>query len=116
VASSRRVRQWQERQCPLDCCHAAHRHSEDPPGSPEILEKPSRLAAGEYAEIQRHAIFGARLVASLGDPELTAMVRHHHERLDGSGYPDRLHGDAIPLLLDEAGQTLDRDVAVAFAS
>ena len=116
--------------------------------SPEILEKPSRLAPCEYAEIQRHAIFGARLVASLGDPEMTAIVRHHHERLDGSGYPDRLHGEEIPigarivavadtfdaltsarpyrearspsaaisLLLDEGGQTLDRDVVVAFAS
>jgi HD-GYP domain-containing protein (c-di-GMP phosphodiesterase class II) len=84
--------------------------------SPEILEKPSPLVPCEYAEIQRHAVFGARLVAMLGDPELTAMVRHHHERLDGSGYPDRLHGDAISLLLDEAGRTLDRDAVVAFVS
>jgi HD-GYP domain-containing protein (c-di-GMP phosphodiesterase class II) len=51
----------------------------------------------EYEEIQRHAVFGARLVASLGDPTLTAIVRHHHERLDGSGYPDRLRDDEIPL-------------------
>jgi HD-GYP domain-containing protein (c-di-GMP phosphodiesterase class II) len=65
--------------------------------SPEILQKPSRLTPCEYAEIQRHAIFGARLVDSLGDPELTAIVRHHHERLDGSGYPDGLRGDEIPL-------------------
>jgi HD-GYP domain-containing protein (c-di-GMP phosphodiesterase class II) len=116
--------------------------------SPEILQKPSRLTPCEYAEIQRHAIFGARLVDSLGDPELTAIVRHHHERLDGSGYPDRLHGERIPigarivavvdtfdaltsarpyrearspsaaisLLLDEGGQTLDRDAVVAFVA
>ena len=65
--------------------------------SPEILEKPGTLTNCEYEEIQRHAVFGARLVASLGDPTLTAIVRHHHERLDGSGYPDRLRGDEIPL-------------------
>src|SRR6201996_8707860 len=65
--------------------------------SPEILEKPGALTNCEYAEIQRHSVFGARLVASLGDPELTAIVRHHHERLDGSGYPDRLRGGEIPL-------------------
>ena len=65
--------------------------------SPEILEKPGALAPAEYAEVQRHAAFGARLVASVGDPELTAIVRHHHERIDGSGYPDGLRGDEIPL-------------------
>ncbi|HVW47367.1 MAG TPA: HD-GYP domain-containing protein [Solirubrobacterales bacterium] len=65
--------------------------------SPEILEKPGRLNKWEFEEIQRHATFGARLVASLGDPELSAIVRHHHERLDGSGYPDRLRGAEIPL-------------------
>jgi len=65
--------------------------------SPEILEKPGRLTPCEHAEIQRHAAFGARLVASLEDPELTAIVRHHHERIDGSGYPDRLRGEEIPI-------------------
>ncbi len=65
--------------------------------SPEILEKPARLTPCEYAEVQRHAAFGARLVSSVGDPALTAIVRHHHERIDGSGYPDHLLGDAIPL-------------------
>ncbi len=65
--------------------------------SPEILEKPSALTNAEFAEVKRHAVFGARLVSSLDDPKLTAIVRHHHERLDGSGYPDGLHGAAIPL-------------------
>jgi HD-GYP domain-containing protein (c-di-GMP phosphodiesterase class II) len=65
--------------------------------SPELLEKPGRLTPAEFAEVQRHAIFGGRLVASLEDPEMTAMVRHHHERLDGSGYPDQLIGEEIPL-------------------
>lgn len=65
--------------------------------SPEILEKPGRLSPCEFAEVQRHAIFGARLVASFADPELTAIVRHHHERIDGSGYPDALRDEEIPL-------------------
>lgn len=65
--------------------------------SPEILEKPGELDRYEFEEIQRHAIFGARLAASLEDPGLTAIVRHHHERLDGSGYPDHLRGEEIPL-------------------
>jgi HD-GYP domain-containing protein (c-di-GMP phosphodiesterase class II) len=65
--------------------------------SPEILEKPARLTNCEYQEVQRHALFGARLVSSLGDPALTAIVRGHHERFDGSGYPDRLRGEEIPL-------------------
>jgi HD-GYP domain-containing protein (c-di-GMP phosphodiesterase class II) len=65
--------------------------------SPEILENPGGLTPYEYAEVQRHAVFGARLVAPLGAPELTAIVRHHHERLDGSGYPDGLRGEEIPV-------------------
>jgi HD-GYP domain-containing protein (c-di-GMP phosphodiesterase class II) len=65
--------------------------------SPEILEKPGALTPIEQAEVQRHAVFGARLVASLEDPRMAAIVRHHHERLDGSGYPDRLRCDEIPL-------------------
>ena len=47
--------------------------------------------------VKRHAADGAQMVATLGDDELTAIVRHHHERLDGSGYPDGLEGSAIPV-------------------
>lgn len=65
--------------------------------SPEILEKPGELTPGEYTEVKRHAAFGARLVGAVGDPELTAIVRHHHERLDGSGYPDGLRGEELDL-------------------
>jgi HD-GYP domain-containing protein (c-di-GMP phosphodiesterase class II) len=65
--------------------------------SPEILEKPAALSPSELAEVERHAVFGALLVASLDDPELTAIVLHHHERIDGSGYPDGLRGEEIPL-------------------
>jgi len=63
----------------------------------EILEKPDLLTDDEFAEIKKHSAAGARLVAGMGDPELTAIVRHHHERIDGSGYPDGLSRGQIPL-------------------
>lgn len=63
----------------------------------EVLNKPGRLSDEEFAAIKRHPVDGARMVEALGDNELTAMVRHHHERLDGGGYPDGLLGGAIPL-------------------
>lgn len=63
----------------------------------EIIDKAGPLTAAEYEVVKRHAPVGARMVAALGDARLTAFVRHHHERLDGDGYPDGLAGDAIPL-------------------
>jgi HD-GYP domain-containing protein (c-di-GMP phosphodiesterase class II) len=62
-----------------------------------LLAKTGDLTEDERALLERHADEGAELVAALGDPELTAIVRSHHERLDGSGYPDHLQGDAIPV-------------------
>ncbi|MDQ3632694.1 MAG: HD-GYP domain-containing protein [Actinomycetota bacterium] len=62
-----------------------------------VLRKESRLTDEEYAIMKRHAADGAVMVSTLRDDELTAMVRHHHERLDGTGYPDRLAGEAIPI-------------------
>jgi putative nucleotidyltransferase with HDIG domain len=62
----------------------------------EILHKPGRLTDHEYAIIRLHAQDGAELVAAAGDPELAAIVRHHHERLDGGGYPDGIAGERIP--------------------
>ncbi|HET9102190.1 MAG TPA: HD-GYP domain-containing protein [Solirubrobacteraceae bacterium] len=64
---------------------------------PEVLNKPGRLTDEEFAIIKRHPVDGAEIVAGLGDAGLTAIVRHHHERLDGKGYPDGLAGDQIPL-------------------
>lgn len=63
----------------------------------EIVDKPAALDAEEYETIQRHPGVGARLVEALGDPAVTAIVRHHHERFDGTGYPARLQGYEIPL-------------------
>jgi putative nucleotidyltransferase with HDIG domain len=65
--------------------------------SAAIVEKPGPLSDSEYAEVKRHAEIGAEMVAGLGDGELARIVRHHHERLDGAGYPDGLSGDRIPL-------------------
>src|SRR6185312_2916846 len=62
-----------------------------------ILNKPGRLTDEEFEVIKLHPVDGADMVAALGDPELTRIVRHHHERLDGAGYPDRLRGEEIPL-------------------
>jgi HD-GYP domain-containing protein (c-di-GMP phosphodiesterase class II) len=63
----------------------------------QILHKPERLTDEEFAIIRCHTVDGARIVELLGDEKLTSIVRHHHERLDGTGYPDALAGDAIPL-------------------
>jgi hypothetical protein len=62
-----------------------------------ILAQPGPLTDEQYALVKRHAEQGAELVAELDDPELTAIVRHHHERVDGAGYPDGLAGGDIPL-------------------
>lgn len=62
-----------------------------------IMNKPGPLSDAEFEVIKRHAPVGATMVAGLGDDELTAIVRHHHERLDGNGYPDGLAAERIPL-------------------
>jgi HD-GYP domain-containing protein (c-di-GMP phosphodiesterase class II) len=63
----------------------------------EILNNPGRLTDAEFAVVKRHSADGADMLATVGDPELVAIVRHHHERLDGHGYPDGLVGSEIPL-------------------
>ncbi len=63
-----------------------------------ILKKPGRLTADEYRAIQEHPLLGAQMLeTSRTLRDLIPMVRHHHERFDGSGYPDQLIGHAIPL-------------------
>ena len=63
----------------------------------EIVEKPGPLSDEEYATIKEHAETGARMVEALGDATVTAIVRHHHERFDGTGYPAGLRDYEIPL-------------------
>jgi putative nucleotidyltransferase with HDIG domain len=62
-----------------------------------ILNKPGRLTDSEFALIKRHPVDGAVMTSGIGDPEISAMIRHHHERLDGRGYPDGLSGEEIPV-------------------
>ena len=63
----------------------------------DILSKPGQLSKEEFEAIRRHPGDGAAMASGLGDPMITAMIRHHHERLDGKGYPAGLAGDAIPI-------------------
>lgn len=62
-----------------------------------IVGKPGKLTAEEYEAIKRHSAIAADIVKPL-DPgaRITPMIRHHHERYDGAGYPDGLAGDEIP--------------------
>jgi putative nucleotidyltransferase with HDIG domain len=63
-----------------------------------ILTKPARLTNEEYDVIKRHSADGAHIVGKFGPLRATMpMIRHHHERWDGSGYPDGLGADEIPL-------------------
>lgn len=64
----------------------------------EVLNKPDRLTVEEWEMIKRHTDVGEQIVGELGFPwDIRPMVRSHHERWDGSGYPDGLRGAAIPL-------------------
>lgn len=64
-----------------------------------ILSKPTKLTPEEYETMKQHTVIGDSLCGSLRLLRLVRpIVRHHHERADGSGYPDGLAGDEIPLL------------------
>ncbi|HUT54368.1 MAG TPA: HD domain-containing phosphohydrolase [bacterium] len=63
-----------------------------------ILFKPGSLAQEEYFSIQQHPALGEKMLAEHGAPEAVQKIaRHHHENYDGSGYPDGLSGERIPL-------------------
>ncbi len=63
-----------------------------------ILGKPGSLDDGEWAIMRTHPVVGEEIVARVGAlRDAAAAVRHHHERFDGTGYPDRLAGGAIPI-------------------
>lgn len=63
-----------------------------------ILLKPGPLDAEEFARMRNHAAIGANVLDQSRLPkDVVDLVRHHHERHDGSGYPDRLEGDRIPI-------------------
>jgi putative nucleotidyltransferase with HDIG domain len=73
-----------------------------------LLEKPGALTLDERREMQRHSEIGERILANVDTyVEIAAIVRHHHERVDGQGYPDGISGSEIP--------PLSRIIAVADA-
>lgn len=64
-----------------------------------LLEKPGALTLEEHRQMEKHPVIGERILANVKTyAEIAAVVRHHHERVDGQGYPDGLAGSQIPLL------------------
>lgn len=64
----------------------------------EVLNKTTPLTEAEWQMIQQHAVWGAQMLSPVeGINEVELLVRHHHERYDGKGYPDNLSGKDIPL-------------------
>jgi putative two-component system response regulator len=67
--------------------------------SAEVLLKPGRLTQDEWVEVHRHPLVGERIAAALQvAPDVGPIIRHHHERWDGTGYADGLAGESIPFL------------------
>jgi HD-GYP domain-containing protein (c-di-GMP phosphodiesterase class II) len=67
--------------------------------APGLLEKPGALGLEERRQMQEHSAIGERILAHVNEYSETArVVRHHHERIDGQGYPDGLSGQDIPLI------------------
>jgi putative nucleotidyltransferase with HDIG domain len=67
-----------------------------PPG---LLEKPGALTLDERRQMEEHPVIGERILTNVDDySEIAQIVRHHHERIDGQGYPDGLAEDEIPLI------------------
>lgn len=63
-----------------------------------IINKPGRFTEAEYIMVQQHSLLGSRLVGKLEiDPLIPAIILNHHENFDGSGYPNGIKGEDIPL-------------------
>jgi HD-GYP domain-containing protein (c-di-GMP phosphodiesterase class II) len=63
-----------------------------------VLNKPGRLTPEEFDVVKMHPIWGIELLAAVEFPwDIKPIIRWHHEKHDGTGYPDRLRGDEIPL-------------------
>jgi putative nucleotidyltransferase with HDIG domain len=66
-----------------------------------ILNKPERLTPSEFEEMKKHPMHGARILANINSASVKAVlpgVQYHHEKWDGTGYPEGLAGEKIPLL------------------
>jgi HD-GYP domain-containing protein (c-di-GMP phosphodiesterase class II) len=63
-----------------------------------VLRKPGPLTADEFSHITEHTVLGERILAPLSraNPTVLSIVRSHHERVDGGGFPDHLQGNRIP--------------------
>ena len=62
-----------------------------------VINKPAKLTEEEYAQIKTHPVMGDRILKNIRErPKLAVGARWHHERYDGTGYPDGLSGDIIP--------------------
>jgi hypothetical protein len=67
--------------------------------SPGLLEKPGALTLDERRQMQEHSAIGESILAYVDEySEIATVVRHHHERIDGQGYPDGVAGEQIPLV------------------
>lgn len=78
---------------------AAQLHDVGKIGIPEaVLNKPGKLTDEEFALMKSHSVISAQIVKPLGlSPKIVEAIKHHHERIDGRGYPDGLKGDMISL-------------------
>ncbi len=78
---------------------AAYLHDIGKIGIPnEVLNKPGTFSTREFVSMQQHPVIGYDILSKIeGMKEIARMVRHHHERFDGTGYPDGLSGAEIPL-------------------
>ena len=86
---------WHEERLP-EITEAAFLHDVGRIGvADDVLFKPGRLSEAEMAELRDHPVVGAGIIQPLFGEELVSAVRHHHERWDGSGYPDGLAGGQI---------------------
>ena len=64
-----------------------------------LLNKEGRLTLDELREMERHSEIGERILSKVeAYADVSHIVRHHHERMDGEGYPDRIRGDDVPLI------------------
>jgi putative two-component system response regulator len=80
--------------------HAGLLHDIGQIGLPkELLNKQGAYSPEEFAQIQKHTILGAEIAGPFRPASVLApAIRHHHERWDGTGYPDKLQGPAIPMM------------------
>ena len=64
-----------------------------------LLNKEGRLTLEEFREMERHSEIGERILSKVeAYADVAVIVRHHHERMDGEGYPDKIRGEQIPLI------------------